>query len=371
MYASVKYKNFIPTKFMKCFGMSKESYEIIRDFYFRYEMSNIPDNSVKTVLIDIHNHSKEDFFILRAYFQSIRQYKFFETYPYTLDQFNAVMYSLRIKNMIPPWIPMSEEHTRYYFCIICKKWACPVVDPNFIQSVLDVFSIGKEKASRDPYTGKLYCGKQVTSIIIKNLIESKVYFHDGPIEDEGLAKAIRNHKSTYNCTTTPLTFINLPGRILSINGKKWVACSICAQPTIFEGAKLDTYGLTCCFHEKSVKKRRKLTNGSSLSVKPENDVLELTRIEHGISQSTTGLDFCGYCGDHCDVGSQKVKIIDESNMFLLKTISLCQSDYELIKGDINSSNIYMKSRLFEEIATERAKSTGVYKGKRLSTKKSR
>jgi hypothetical protein len=371
MYASVKYKNYIPTKYLKCFGVSRESYEMIRDFYFRYEMSNIPDNSVKSVLMNIHNHSKEDFFLIRAYFQAIRQYKFFELYPYTMEHFENLIYSLRLKHMVPPWVPLNEEHTRFYFCIICKKWACPVVDPNSLSTVVDVFSLGKEKVSRDPYTGKLYCGKQVTSIIIKNLIESEVYFHDGPIEDEGLAKAIRNHKSSFNCTTTPLTFVHLPGRMLSIIGKKWVVCSICGQPTIFEGAKLDTNGFTCCFHEKSVKKRKRSISASSMKHKKESDILVKTRVDYGLLDGDINLDFCGYCGNECDRSSCKIKIVDDIGTLSSYKISLCQFDYDLVKSDINTSNRYMKSKLFDIIATARAKNTGVYKGRRLTTKRSR
>jgi hypothetical protein len=370
MYASVKYKSYIPTKYMKCFGMTKESYDMIRDFYFRYEMSNIPDNSVKTVLVNINNHSIEDFFILRAYFQAIRQYKFFETYPYTMSQFNAVMYSLRIKHMIPPWLPVSEEHSRYYFCIICKKWACPVVDPHTIQTVVDVFSLGKEKVSRDPESKKLYCGKQVTSIIIKNLIESRVYFLNGPIEDEGLAKAIRNHKSTYNCTTTPLTFVNLPGKIISILGKKWVVCSICTQPTIFEGAKLDTNGFTCCFHEKSTKKR-KGTSGSFGIANGNDDALTQARIDIGLTQSSYSLDLCGFCGSPCNKDSVKVKIVNHEKEVSSYFISLCHSDLEAIDNDIDESSIYIKSALFDKIAIARAKNTGVYKGRKFSVRRTK
>lgn len=361
MFVSVKFNMFIPTKYLKCFGISEFSYNKIRDFYFDYEKYNIPDNSIKNVLKEIHMHDEKDFYIIRIYFQAIKKYKSFRTFPFTTDHLNSVLYSIKTKRMIEPWVPLREEQTRYYFCVICKRWACPIVDPNSIESVVNVFSLGKEKVSRDPHSEKLYCGKQVTPIIIKKYMEDKIYSYQGKIDDEGIAKAIRNHKSTFNCSTVPLIYVNLPWVIMSNGGKKWGACDICTQPTVFEGAKLDCNGFTCCFHEKPRDKKPQMSVEEGIKIIKDpfkGDKLNETRMKLGIARTKQKEDYCIYCGNLCDEGKNvKINLMDDTNLYAYYEASLCLSDYELVKNVINLNKILLKSMLFEQILISRTRAS--------------
>jgi hypothetical protein len=352
MYAAVKFKTFVPTKYLKCFGISKEAYEEIRDFYFRYEIMNTPDNSVRGILENIYKRDPADFFILRSYFQGIRKYRNIEIYPCSLDHMNETLYSTKIKRMIEPWVPLQEKHTRYYLCVACGKWACPVVDPSSLPSIVNIFSLGKEKVSRDPFTDCLYCGKQVTSITIKNLLESRAYHYQGNIEDEGIAKAIRTHKDTINCSTVPLIYVRLACCIVSVGGKKFGSCSVCCQPTVFEGAKFGPNGFTCCFHESHSTKKIKGVQNKLVS----NDPLIRARMEVGFNQKSENMIYCAYCSKFCEFGTfQVVKLMEVKEARFSEAI-LCANHYDLVKDIINVGNILFKDTLFEILseATKRS-----------------
>jgi hypothetical protein len=353
-YVSLKYNNFVPTRYLKCFGISEQSYEEIRDFYYRYEALNTPDNSVKAVLENIYQRSKEDFFIIRTYFQGIKKCRSVEVFPFTMEQYESAMYSLKVKRMVEPWMPLTEEHTRYYFCVVCNKWACPIVDPNCLSSVVNIFSLGKEKVSRDPYTKQLFCGKQITSITIKNTIETDVYFFEGEIDDEGLAKQIRTHKSSVNCTTVPLCWVQFFGKIIRIGGKGWAACSICTQPTVFEGAKFGANGFTCCFHENPPTKKRKFAVAADTK---STDPLIKARNQVGFDYKLEAKIYCVYCGKLAQENSQIIKTVDKNNEY--GEAILCGHDYELVKDSINVDNILFKENLFAQLNEARTKHASI------------
>jgi hypothetical protein len=362
-YVVHKYKDFIPTKFLKYFGVSENGFNKIRDFYFKYEKMEIPDNSIWCLLEDIYNFDKKDFFIIKLYFEHIKKNKSIKLYPFTQKHFENILYSSRIKNIIEPWNDLETTIDRNYFCLICKKWACPVVDPSISKSKVHIHSIGKQKALRDLYTNKLYCGKQVNSITIKTFIENNLYFHEGEISDQSVAKQIRNHKSSINCSTIPLMPINLSASIISIHGKKWALCEICCQPTIYEEAKFSTNGFTCCMHPFNPNISKAMTSNNQTKsdlLLDAKDELIRNRIKHGIIKEKSDIDYCVYCGNLCDDKNEKItlKIIDDiKKTYEIKISSLCNYDYDLIKNKskIFSNFVIFKSDLFDQLRNSRLK----------------
>lgn len=355
-WVSLKYTDYVPTKYLKCFGITQQSYEDIRDFYYRYEVLNTPDNSLKVILENIYNRSKEDFFILRHYFYSIKKCRNIEILPFTQSQFEDCMHSIKVKRMIEPWTPLTEQVTRYYFCAVCNKWAHPIVDPNDIRTVVNIYSIGKEKVSRDVSTQQLFCGKQVTSITIKNAIETDRYTYKGTIDDEGLAKQIRAHKSLINCTTVPLRYVHLFGKIVSMGGKKWVTCSICTQPTVFEGAKYGPNGFTCCFHENTYPRKRR----QSPVLFDANDPLCIARSKAGYDKRNEALNYCIYCNKFCRNESyETIQIVDEMGKY--EDAVLCSADCEMLKENmvINFGEIVFKEALFQNLNQERSNQASI------------
>lgn len=364
-YVAITQRRFIPTCFLKCFGISELGYNLFRDYYFGYEFVKVADNSVFKLLSRIYNNNPKDFHIIRIYFETIKKWESVKIFNFSLGNCMTTLQSIKAKHMIEPWEDLEKVYVKYHYCLVCKKWAVPIVDILIPKTAKNIYNLGSEKIARDPFTGECYCGKHANSIAIKHLMESGHYFFEGTISDQQTAKLIRRHKSAISCSSVPLTYVFLPGHIISINGKTWACCVICGQPTIFEGAKFGPNGFTCCYHKLNGLKKDEMSHDKKnvdILINGKDDPLLKKRID--VNSNVNNLGYCIYCAKECDFDENRLFwVVEDQEMDKLNEIipaMLCESDYEKAFHMLASSIIIIKSDLFAYLTNSRTRVIAKY-----------
>ena len=372
-------ENNIQLVWLKCFGISENGYDEIRNLYYDYEYKDMADNAIIRRLKRIYDSNSHDFHIIRCYFKKIYDRKSFSVYNLSYTYAQNQLKALRTKYFIPPWENIQDDSDLFYYCTICKKWSNPVVNPITSKSRLNVYSVGLEKALFDCFSNELFCGKQSTSINIRKLMDNGDYFREGVIESQKNAKTIRKHKETAKCCDTQLQSIHMIGKLQKLNNKLWALCEICASLTQFEGAKLSKLGFTCGRHyddEFNVNQQFQQTKISKtqsilekLARAQRGDDLDKIRIECGLKitldknkEKPIEMKRCYYCERECKSSKDimiSIRVVDDSDILSLRYIKclLCKDDFE-ISGDLfEDGRVPKKSDLFKRIETEKKKNT--------------
>jgi hypothetical protein len=374
--------NVIETKWLICFGITKNGFEEIRNLYFDYEVKDIADNAIIRRIERIYKANKLDFHIIRCYLKKIYDHKSFGEYKLCYRQaFNQKM-ALRSKFFVPPWEGLSEDSDLFYYCEICKKWSNPIIDPISKKTSPNVYALGLEKALYDYTTDSLYCGKQNTSINVRKLMDNGLYYKEGKIEDQKAAKTIRKHKEVARCCDTKLVPVNMIGIIKKLNNKLWALCEICGGLTEFEGAKLGKLGFTCGMHHSDIMLHIKSSdNHEVLKNQAHNYTLiardrleEMKSIWYG--DLTLGKDEpldihklrCYYC--EVGFGNVKekmipVKILDDQNIFKMTFIRtlLCNTDFDKVSVLFEEGRIPKRSDILRLIQEQNRKNIAHISGK--------
>jgi len=368
-------ENVIETKWLKCFGISKEGYNLIRMLYFEYECKDVADNAISRHVDKLYKTRPYDFHLIRIFFRMIQENLALKVYNLSRDYADNQLAALRSKHFILPWEPLPDDIDEFYYCSVCQKWLNPVVDPITAKTKLNVYSQGFEKALYDHASGLLYCGKQNTSISVKKLMDSGVYYKEGEIDDLAAARIIRRHKDAARCSDTSLRSIHMLGIVKKLNGKMWALCEICGSLTQWEGAKFGNLGFTCGRHNKPIQKKKNPTDNSLESMIPQTitvhrDQLECDEEEEEEVNERAGFTTdlrtlkkrkveqveteprCIYCGMKIeDKGKSRLnRILNDDNQSLIYIDAwLCGSDFDKCKRLFTNGSIVRKSRIIQVI----------------------
>ncbi len=369
-------ENELELRWLKCFEISEEGYKDIQRLYFDYERKDIADNAIGRRLTQIYEHRAYDFHLIRVFFRMVNEKKTLAEYNLSSDYAENQMRALRAKYCVPPWDVLSENADVFYYCTVCNRWLTPVIDPASKKSKLNVYAQGFEKALYDHSTDTIYCGKQNTSINVRKMMNSGIYYTEGEIEDEKMARTIRKHKETVRCCDTPLECIHMIGKIKKLGGKLWALCEICGGMTQWEGAKFSHLGFTCERHfekpvqpnpslvvnEENEKLRlvlKKICEGNEeedgqilldYNEQKEDDLMQRRKdwlIENRRKHPQT---YCYYCWRSVPPSATKVKILeDDDHTYTYLTVPLCDTDFERCKWIFKDNKIVEKRFVFKAI----------------------
>lgn len=239
---------YIPIKYAKHFGISEETFNLIRKLEFFYEAKNVPDNAIPKYLMFFYETQRRDFFVYHSFIRAIMQYRTLRRYPLSFDYYHTQRNALRLKLMKLPWEPLEDDDDIYHYCPNCKRFKNPVADPTHPKFFKNVYSNSFERAIYNVNDEQIYCTKDNVSSTIKDAMSSGTYYSGNSIKDKKLAKVIRKHKEVKRCCETPLVPVHMLGWIQQLDRKKWILCSICARPTIYDASKFGPLGVTCSIH---------------------------------------------------------------------------------------------------------------------------
>jgi hypothetical protein len=238
----------VPLFYLKAFAISKEGYALLCKIEYLYEKHNVPDNAINKYLKFFYNSCKRDFHLFHVLLKSVIHYRMFKRHALSLDYYQNQRRALLVKRFKMPWQDFEAHDDIYYYCPTCKKFKNSACDSNSNFSPKNIYAQGCENAVFDLITKKLYCTKKSIPQSIKNSIDSGVYESGEKISDRSLAKLIRKHKEAVQCSETELIGVHMCGWVQQLQKRKWILCSICAQPTIFETCKFGDLGVTCGLH---------------------------------------------------------------------------------------------------------------------------
>lgn len=310
-------------RWLKCFGISKIGYDSIRSLYFDYECRDIADNGLGRRITEIYNVSSYDFHLIRVFFQMIYEKRLFAEFKLSIDYAERHRAVLRAKYCIEPWEDLPDDIDLFYYCTICHKWGHSIVDPLTPKTKLNIYTQGLERTLYDHRTNKIYCGKQNTSMSIKKLMDSELFYKIGEIDDGDIksARIIRKYKEIGKCCDTPLKSQHMIGICKKLGGKLWALCEICGCLTQWEGAKFSNIGFTC--------ERHFSTKNNPIVIESQN---------------------CYYCGIPVPDFARKIKVLQDDNFeYRYITITLCRSDFAKSKWLFEDDIIVLKSKLFNSI----------------------
>ena len=363
----------IETKWLKCFRISEEGYNLIRELYFEYECEDIADNALSRRIDKIYKNKPYDFHLIRVFFRMIQENHALEVYPLSCDYAENQLAALRSKYCILPWETLPDSIDEFYYCSVCQKWLHPIVDPTVAKTRPNVYAQGFEKTLYDHASGKLYCGKQNTSINVRKLMDSGVYYIEGEIEDLAAARIIRRYKETARCCDTPLRSVHMLGVVQKLNGKLWALCEICGVLTQWEGAKFDNLGFTCGRHNRTEAAEKKTTD-KILGAVPNTLVVPETitvfdnkwggdettgfstdsrKIKKRKVERLENLQCCLYCKmkKEDDKGAGRfVRILNDDNgIFTYADAWLCTIDSDRCRRLLVNNMIVRKSKIIQTV----------------------
>lgn len=234
-------------KWLKCMKVTETGYNLIRRIYYDYEMKELADNAISKRLDAIYANSAYDFHLMRVYFKIISDYGIIKVHNTSYETKQKQIMAKRARMFLMPWEDTPEDADLEYYCENCKKWATPcVTDDRNEKKMINIYSQGfDKKAIYDPYSGKLCCAKQNTSVVVK-----KIHENGEESTDSRSARTIRRHKQQKSCRNTELKSIHMFGKVVELGGKGWAYCEVCALLIPYDGTKFNKQGYTCSMHRR-------------------------------------------------------------------------------------------------------------------------
>lgn len=308
------------TKWIKCFGVSREGYHSFREMYFRYTFGGISDNSVKKAIREIYERNPQDFFTINVFMTKIDWERDTSEYYLPADFERNQIASLRAKYQCFYNQELPKGAGVFYFCSNCKKWAHPIVTWGQ-KGINNSFSTGTYKSMYNFEQKAAVCGRQTLPVNIRKMKENGKYDEEFSKEEKD-ARLIRRFKKNQQCSQTPLIPVNMIGIVKTLDKKLWILCEVCACIMQFDGTKFTHQGVTCGNHKKMEKTRMYRT----LQVHPM--ILEKK---------------CFYCEVSEKVKSLKlVKMTDrEGGRYGLEKYYVCDVEFERIKHYQEKNGHYM------------------------------
>jgi hypothetical protein len=235
--------------YLKAFGVNRQAYHIICKLQYLYENFDLPDNAVTKYLKFLYDEHERDFHLFHVFLRAIIYHRMFRRHALPLDYYLSQRRAILAKAMKMPWEDMDPDDDIYYYCPSCKKFKNPISDMTTNHSPKNMYGQGCENVIYDILKNKLYCTKNSIPLSIKKAMDSGLYDSNACIADKQLAKMIRKHKETVPCCETELVAVHMCGWIQQLEKRKWIICSICAQPMIYEMCKFGPLGVTCGMHD--------------------------------------------------------------------------------------------------------------------------
>lgn len=355
---SERRQNSLPLKWLKCFRVSECGYDVIRTLYFDYECRDIADNSIGRRIGDMYEVNQYDFHVIRLFFEMINERCSYAEFRLSADYVRNQTNALVSKYCVAPWEELPETSDLFYYCSVCKKWLNPVIDSLTKKNRLNQYAQGCEKALYDQDTDTLYCGKQNTSVNIRKLIESKLYYEERELDDQAAARNIRRHKETSRCCDTPLRSVHMLGICKRLGKKLWALCEVCGGLTQWEGAKFGKLGFTCGNHGSGARTEEtthvSLRQWESIELQLEDNSWDQIKEEFN---TTTTLNSCYYCGTDLSTRAftKVVRILEDDDMQKFRYVDarLCEGDYDKCRNIFKYNIITRKSMLHKVIGKNR------------------
>lgn len=349
--------NKIETKWLVCFGISEQGYELFRNLYYEYERLDSADNSIGRKLNKIFDTNPIDFQIIRHYLMMIQENRAMREYWLTADYYRNVVTALRSKYQLFPWQVLSDDADVFYYCPTCKNWANPVVDDD-PKSSMNVYARGFVRALYDHVDEQLYCGKPPSSNATRKVsMESqpRINIHG----DAVVKRVVQRKKETKSCKDTRLVPIHMLGKLKRLDGKLWTLCEVCASLIEFDPVKMNTQGVTCEYHRRDY---MKLETGQIGTLNSNQDDLEREREKLGISDVKMA-ERCCYCGvDRITITSAQggvppmtVKILDDTvpNKISVEKVLICNEDFMNGFELFTTQDVVRKSEAMRQINAHR------------------
>lgn len=371
---------------LNSFNITQNGLFLIKQLHYQYEILDLADNAIQRKLKEIYMSDERDFHLISIYFNLIIERKSYGEYPLTYQQSQRQINALKAKYYLSPWESLLPEMFTFYFCKTCKKWAHPISDPLNQKTRHNMFSTGFDKALWNYTNNNIYCGKQTPSINSKKY--SELNQDEIDIDNIKIAKAIRRHNGTPDCSKDPLCPVNMIGIIKKLNGKLYFLCEICATITEFESQCFSKYGLTCLRHEQdplpipdvSITQKHKIIKYKNLNnkvIEEIEDAKEITLIQQlrtGLrnSNSIFGLNRnekmdilkCFYCQAE-DTELNRISNINvcdtDPKLLSFQTLSICTNDLKKA-GLVAEDYIVKKKHLIDAIKAANQRAIK-YKGK--------
>lgn len=272
----------IPIEYLPIIGISRDAFDVLRKLQYIYDEKNIPDNAIPKYVDFFYQHFPNDYFIFHCLIRAIMEKRIFREHWIGPNLYLAQERAIRLKKSKLPWEHLKENDDIFYYCTSCKKFKSPISDPSFSNSLRkNSFALGHEKAAYNIKDNHLYCTKKNISLSVKNSMQSGIFYNQTSLENTTTAKILRNYKSKKKCCETILTPIHMLGKILHLDKKFYILCSICARPTIIDITKFGPHGnITCGSHgngffsmEKQLSQLSTIPN-DSLSIRIKKRILK-------------------------------------------------------------------------------------------------
>lgn len=117
------------TRWFQVMGMSQSGTETLRMWLFLYNTYDIPDNSLKKLIVEFHANSTNDYMILKTVLKLIEYYKQEQVFHLPLSYAKKQIYALRQLLGIEDWEPTPPLLGFAYQCSGCHKFANAVIEP--------------------------------------------------------------------------------------------------------------------------------------------------------------------------------------------------------------------------------------------------
>lgn len=117
------------TRWFQVMGMSREGLETLRMWYFLYSRYDIPDNSLKKVIMEFHARSPKDYMILKTVLRLIEYYKNEQVFHLPICYAKKQIFALRRLLGVEDWEPTPPLLGCSYQCTGCHKFANAVIEP--------------------------------------------------------------------------------------------------------------------------------------------------------------------------------------------------------------------------------------------------
>ncbi len=255
----------VELRWLAVFGATQEGIRVMRELCFRYETTDMPDNSISKKIAIMFAHSRRDFCVIFTYFDIVREHRDRASFELPRSHAERQVAALRQKFKVNPWDPLPETARKCRMCLACRRWLHPRINPKAVKTFTGVYALSRDNALFNYSTGHICCGRKESANDAKKLLDSGRFEDiDTPVADTAAAKkdakCVRNFLAAPVCADIESVEVDMVGHVWRLGGKLWALCEICASITQWEGSKFAEQGFTCMLHGEGFR------SGTSLAI---------------------------------------------------------------------------------------------------------
>lgn len=255
----------VELRWLAAFGVTSDGIRVMRELCFKYETTDMPDNSISTKIATMFTQSRRDFCVIFTYFDIVREHRDRASFKLPRSHAERQIAALRHKYKVNPWDPLPETARKCRMCLACRRWLHPRINPKAAKTHTGVYALARDNALYNYSNRHICCGRKESANDAKKLLDTGRFEDiDTPVDDtdddKKEAKCVRNFLAAPVCADMESVEVDMVGRVQRLGGKLWALCEICASITQWEGSKFAEQGFTCMLHGEGFR------SGTSLAI---------------------------------------------------------------------------------------------------------